>query len=396
MTHAHQSSARPSMLDPSELADLPSPVLTVDLEAVRHNLATVCAWLPDGDLRHWRPHTKTLKIPRVLAELLRAGVRHFKCATLKEATVLLDVAQAEGVDTLDLLVAYPHVEPTLSLLGRLAAAHPQAQLSILCEHPDDVAAVPDLLGIFMDLNVGMDRTGLTPEAEPLLTALAEAVGDRLVGLHGYEGHVHTGPWAERRLAVHTALERLERARHGLHEAGFTIREVVTSGTPSFRAALEFAPFRRLPTTTVHRVSPGTVVYHDTRSADLEELRGLVWAVSVLARVISRPTSNRATVDAGSKALAADAGDPCAVVLGHPNLRALHPSEEHLPLDLDPNAPEGSSVPPRGTALWLVPRHVCPTVNLASQAFVVDGPRVLGWAQVTARGHGAVDIPEHPL
>ena len=43
--------------------------------------------------------------------------------------------------------------------------------------------------------------------------------------------------------------------------------------------------------------------------------GLKPAALVLSRVISRPTAERITLDAGSKGIAAEAGSPVALVLG---------------------------------------------------------------------------------
>jgi D-serine deaminase-like pyridoxal phosphate-dependent protein len=97
-------------------------------------------------------------------------------------------------------------------------------------------------------------------------------------------------------------------------------------------------------------------------------------------VVSHPLADRVTADAGSKSIAAEAGDPCAFALGHPGLEALTPSEEHLPF-----AVRSGQRPPRGTELYLVPRHVCPTVNLAEQALLVDGENIVV-SRVRARAH----------
>ena len=97
---------------------------------------------------------KTTKMAPVYEALLEAGVRKFKCATLKEATVLLELVTEKGTGGVDLLVAYPHVEPTLSLLSSLANTNSSAQLSVLIEDAEGAAAVHDNLGIFVDVNVG--------------------------------------------------------------------------------------------------------------------------------------------------------------------------------------------------------------------------------------------------
>ena len=140
-------------LTPGLVAQTPTPALFVFMDAVRHNVATMLRHC-GGDPARWRPHLKTTKMAPVYEALLDAGVRKFKCATLKEATVLLELVTEKGTDGVDLLVAYPHVEPTLSLLSCLASKHSAAQLSVLIEDVEGAAAVCDNLGIFVDVNVG--------------------------------------------------------------------------------------------------------------------------------------------------------------------------------------------------------------------------------------------------
>ena len=75
------------------------------------------------------------------------------------------------------------------------------------------------------------------------------------------------------------------------------------------------------------------------------------------------------------------------MIGHPGYAALAPSEEHLPLRVT-----SGSLPPRGTLLHLVPRHVCPTVNLAEEAILVEDRRVHSIVPVSARAHELSGIP----
>jgi len=74
----------------------------------------------------------------------------------------------------------------------------------------------------------------------------------------------------------------------------------------------------------------------------------------------------------------------ARVVGRPELEVLGQSEEHTVL----RAPEGSR-PERGELLRLVPGHVCPTVNLATHAILLEDGRLIGRAEVTARAHEAL-------
>jgi D-serine deaminase-like pyridoxal phosphate-dependent protein len=359
-----------------ELAQLLSPALVIHLDLVRANVRRVIELA--GSPGRWRPHVKSAKAPVVFAELLAAGLRHFKCATLREARTLLETARTGGVAAPDLLLAHPLVGPALGELGRLAAEHPSARLSVLCEDARLAAAVPRNVSIFVDLDPGMGRTGVPQDDGAAIRSLARAAGTRFRGLHSYEGHLHGDPTERRARCFEVYWTLLARVEE-LERDGHAVEELVTSGTPAFQHALAFEPFRALGAR--HRVSPGTVVFHDLRSAEENPDLALVPAAVVLARVVSRPRADVVTCDAGSKSLAAEAGDPCAAVVGRPELLALAPSEEHLPLRVLSGPP-----PERGEALMLVPRHVCPTVNLAEEAVLVEDGAVRSSVPVSARAH----------
>lgn len=379
MSRLDAISAAPFTLSDAELDRLLSPALLIEMDAVRRNVRAILACC-GGDPSRWRPHLKTTKIAAVWRELVRAGVRQFKCATTREAALMLEVLRGENVRGADLLVAYPLVGPARQRLGDLARRFPETGIAQLCEEPDDVAATPRELGLFVDVNPGMDRTGLDPAGADRIAAIAHRAAERFRGIHFYDGHIHDVDYEARRAKAHATYAKLLELVARLRRDGIAVGEIITSGTPTLRPALDYAPFRERGA-PLHRVSPGTVVFHDQRSADETPELDLVPAAVVLARVVSRPGPARITCDAGSKSLAAEAGDPCAVVLGHPELVAGHPSEEHLPLDVTSGAP-----PPRGTPLHLVPRHVCPTVNLAEQAVLIERGRIVEIVPVAGRAH----------
>ena len=91
---------------------------------------------------------------------------------------------------------------------------------------------------------------------------------------------------------------------------------------------------------------------------------------------------------GHKAVSADAGVPTCVVAGHPELTPLAPSEEHLPMALNSWRQPGNQSPQLGDALYLLPRHVCPTVNNFDSALLVQDGQIASVEKVTARGREA--------
>lgn len=350
------------------LEELQTPCLLVHLDKVRHNLDRMRRML-GGSMERWRPHVKTTKIPEVLRLLLAAGVRRFKCATSREADVLL----AQSGEALDLLVAMAHQGPNLKRFAELAVVNTAHRFSMLSEDPAHTRALRQAgLGVFVDIDPGYGRSGIGIDERERIASVVDAAGDGLRGLHYYDGHLHHVAPDERVERCRAIYDRLVAFASDL-PGPF---EIVTSGTPTFPMALDHEPFRRFD----HTVSPGTVVYWDTNSSELG-IEGFDYAVNVQARVISHPRAGQVTLDAGSKALDAAAGDPCAIALGDWRLRALTPSEEHLPMRV-----ESGRRPPLGTLLRLVPAHVCPTVNLADHAVLLEDERVVDIVPVAARGH----------
>lgn len=358
-----------------KLQELQTPALLVRLDRVRANLDRMREGLAaHGGLERWRPHVKTAKTPSVMRMLLDAGLRRFKCATTREARVMLACAEEAGA-AIDLCVAMTLRGANLQRAVELARAHPRHRLSVLTEdwaHAREVRSL-GALELFVDLDPRFGRSGIELEDDARIDATLEAAGEALAGLHAYEGQVRDATAAARRERCEPLYERLVAivASRGLHA-----RELVTSGTPTFEQALDFQPFSALQ----HRVSPGIVVYWDANSEALG-IGGFRCAATVLARVISSPRAGRVTVDAGSKSLDAAAGDPCVRVRGWPQLVAQRPSEEHLPL-----AAADGSVPKVGQLVELEPRHVCPMINLAGEVVLLEGDEIVRFERVEARGH----------
>jgi D-serine deaminase-like pyridoxal phosphate-dependent protein len=354
-----------------------TPALVVDLDAVRQNIAATLRLL-GGDPNRWRPHLKTAKLGLIMRTIREQGVAQAKCST----TLELETACEAGFQ--DLLLAYPVTGPSVDVVKRIAAAYPGTSISVLVEDAAMVAPWRGSgIGLFIDLNSGMDRTGMLLDGHEEVIGLARGIagsGLRFAGLHYYDGHASGFAPGEAGGLVHAGYDRLLSLVKRLASAGIPAPEVVTAGTPAFPHAREYRGFTEAG--TVHRVSPGTVVYNDRRS--LEQLpadAGYRPAALVLATVVSHPGPHRFCTDAGHKSVSADAGDPTCEVIGHSEYTPRHPSEEHLPVDVPPGAP----LPLRGELLWLLPSHVCPTVNNFDHAVIVSGGKFQGIERVTARG-----------
>lgn len=362
----------------SHIEDALTPALVVYPEAISSNIEETLRLL-NGDASRWRVHIKTAKLDYTLRMLVERGVRNFKCATTRE----LLVACRSGAK--DVLVAYPMVGANARRVREIAEAFPQVRVSVLAENEEQVRQWrSSSVGVFLDLNPGMNRTGIEQNHCAEVVGLVRAVRDaelEFCGLHYYDGHYGGVAEPERTAAAHAGYDNLLRVVSEVEGSGANVPEVITAGTPTLPCSLAYPGFRGQK--FVHRVSPGTVTYNDATSlAQLPADYRLRPAVLVLTRVVSRPRKGVVTCDAGHKAVSADAGVPTCVVVGHPELTPLSPSEEHLPMGVAGDA----AGPEVGEALYLLPRHVCPTVNNFDCALVVRNGQIEAVEKVTARGH----------
>lgn len=190
------------------------------------------------------------------------------------------------------------------------------------------------LDVYLDINPGMNRTGC-PLDDALETARAirEAVGGRFTGLHMYDGHAagilkeHGFDRSKLDAALFPLYDRLLEIDAELHLCPETYLDLITAGTP---ALLSSIAHEGLAATGRHRVSAGTIVLGDLRSFD-ECPVGLEPAAVVASRCVSNPKAGIYTLDAGVKALAADAGDPLCQIIGKTDYKLRKASEEHLPV-----------------------------------------------------------------
>ena len=348
---------------------LETPALVIDLDTVDANIAAVIA--AAGSIGRWRPHVKTVKQGVIIDALIDGGVRRFKCATLPELDLLLARADAKNV-AIDALLAYPM---PIALAPAIAErAHGEHRIGVLADDADHLAALSrHRLALWLDVDVGMHRTGSSADHWRTHGNIGIRGLSGIEGLHGYEGHLG---WDDR-AAAFAAYDVLV----ALADAIGDLPAIHTSGSHGFAHALAHPGLARGPWR--HEIGCGTLVLSDVASTAPAHAVGVEPAAFVAARVISHPGVDRVTLDAGSKAVSPDRPAPSCRVLGHPELVAGTASEEHLPMTV-----AGGAAPSRDAILWLVPEHVCTTVNLYREAIYVRGDRFVGTGPIEAASRAA--------
>jgi len=364
----------------SAIEDILTPALLLYPEEIANNIDRTLALL-SGDANRWRVHMKTAKLSYTLKMLLDRGVQNFKCATT------LELLTACRTGAADVLLAYPAMGANARRAHEIAQQFPEVRISVLVESEDQLQQWrTSRVGIFLDINPGMNRTGIDQSDTPKIIALARSItaaGLEFRGLHYYDGQYGALTEPERTQAAYRGYDHLLKTASELERSAIPAPEIITAGTPTFPCSLSYEGFRH--GTFTHRISPGTIVYNDASSLhQLPAEYGYHPAALVLTRVVSHPHPGIVTCDAGHKTVSADAGIPTCLVLGHPELTPLSPSEEHLPMAVK----EGARAPRIGEALYLLPGHICPTVNNFNDALLVRAGNIESTERVSARGREA--------
>src|SRR5712691_11777103 len=263
----------------SAVEEVLTPALVLYPEIVASNVERTLELL-GGDADRWRVHIKTAKLRYTLRILVERGVRHFKCAT----TLELLVACRTGAG--DVLFAYPAVGANARRVREIAEQFSRVRISVLAENEEQVRQWRgSRVGVFLDINPGMDRTGIEQSQSGEVVALAHAIGAgglEFRGLHYYDGQYGELEEPERTEAAHDGYHHLLKVVREVERGGMGVPEVITAGTPTFPCSLSYAGFRKGG--FIHRVSPGTIVYCDATSlAQLPDEYGYRPAVLVLTR-----------------------------------------------------------------------------------------------------------------
>ncbi len=368
MSQQQQEQQRQQQKSTSEF-DPETPYLAVDLEIMERNL-TRAAEDAAGKGIALRPHGKTHKMPEIARRQLAHGAIGLTLATVSEAEVFADA----GID--DIFIAYP-VWPSPARAARIRSLAARITLRIGVDSIEAAQALGAALRgerveVVIEVDSGHHRSGVNPDDAGSVAAAAERAGLRVGGVFTFPGHSYAPGGGEQAArdevaAIGAAIESL--AREGIAAA-------IRSGgsTPSWHSANGSA---------LTEGRPGVYVFNDAQQVELETCGFADIALTVVSTVVSRHGQD-VVVDAGSKVLGADRAawaTGFGRLLEVPDARIHAISEHHATIRF----PEGMDVPALGGTVRLIPNHVCNTVNLADEVFVVsDGVIIDKWA-VAARG-----------
>jgi 3-hydroxy-D-aspartate aldolase len=358
------------------LADVDTPALVVDLAKCEANLQRLMRSVAGKGVRV-RPHAKTHKCAELARMQVEAGAIGVCCQKPGEAEALL----AGGVG--DVLITNEVVgEAKLRRLARLAWARAPAVIGVCVDSLEGArtlaeacAAEQAVVDVYIEVDVGQNRCGLADPAAvaALARQVCSAPSLRFRGLQAYSGIAqHRRGVPERRAAAAAAAQRAAQARQAVRDAGLPCEIVTGGGTGTFLYDVDSGVY--------DEVQPGSYLFMDidyARNEPDDEVPRFENSLFVLASVMS-VQGDRATLDAGLKAVSTDQGPPGLAFSGW---RVRNLSDEHTVLL---RTGEGTELR-AGDKTLLLPGHCDPTVNLHDWIVAVrDGVVEAVWP-VDARG-----------
>ncbi len=348
------------------VADLSTPRPIIDEDRMTANIARTQAYM-DAHGIDFRPHIKTHKIPALAAQQVAAGAKGINCQKVTEAEVFADAGFVDILITFN-IIGSAKLERLAALNERISGLKVVADSAYTVDGLATYFAARKPLVVLVECDTGAGRCGVQKPAQAV--ALAKHI-DAAAGLTfgGLLNYPKPGAATEVQAFLAQTLSLLE-------AEGIACPIVSNGGSPSlFDAHL-------VPAATEHRA--GTYIYNDRSMVRAGHCTVDDCAMHILVTVVSRPTGDRAVIDAGSKALTSDllGFTDYGQVVGYPQASITGLSEEHGVIDL--SKCEGAR-PQIGDKLLIIPNHTCVVSNLFdTMVFHRDGV-VTRIEDVAARG-----------
>ena len=343
---------------------LDTPAVTILLDRLEANIARVQR-LVAGHGVALRPHIKTHKIPAIAKMQLAAGASGITCQKLGEVEAFVD----EGVSD-DILITFNIVGeakterlarsrnesgifPLFSTMTRSLAESRRRRGGRASRFRFSSSAIP---GSAATVSRRLKRRSI------LATLAMKLPGLRFEGLMTYPNRPETATFFTEALTF-------------FRRAGLDVPVVSGGGTPALGTVGDF------PMLTEHRA--GTYVYNDVLIVSAGAATWDDCAMYVRATVVSRPTPDRAVIDAGLKVLTREqySVKNFGRVVEYPEAVVVNLNEEHGVIDLSASATK----PVVGDVVNVIPNHCCVVSNMVDEVYGIRGDAVEVVWPVAARG-----------
>jgi D-serine deaminase-like pyridoxal phosphate-dependent protein len=351
--------------------EVSSPSLLIFPDRIESNIRKMIEMTGSIDLL--RPHVKTHKIPEIIKLQMKYGIYKFKCATISETEM---VARCGATD---IILAMQPVGPNLGRYFHLKQDFKEAKISCIADSEEvilQLSAMAVKTGlkthVWIDINNGMDRTGISPGKEALELYKMIVNSPMLIaeGLHVYDGHITQTDFSLRQKICNESFTPVRKFIDELKKTGINPINIVAGGTPTF---------------SIHKLrkgvecSPGTTILWDNKSESSYKEMDFHYAAVLLTRVVSKPSKDLLCIDLGHKAVASEMPQPRVKILGMENYTIVSHSEEHMVIQTE----EALNYKP-GDPLYCIPTHICPTVDRYDFVTIITNHKAAEQWKVEAR------------
>ncbi len=273
------------------------------------------------------------------------------------------------------------VGANLDRFFELITTYPNSKFSTLVDNSETIRSIAAKalaanikVSLWLDLNIGMNRTGIVPDqiAAELFSMMANDPNLIPMGLHAYDGHIRESNPEKRKELCDAAFDSVLALKKVIEQKGISVSGIVAGGSPTF-------PFHAKRKGV--DASPGTTLLWEAGyEKSFPDIKMLPAAV-LFTRVISKPKMDLLCLDLGHKSVASEMPLPRVVILGLENSTQIGQSEEHLVAE----TPHANHYPV-GHEFYAIPIHICPTVAKYKAVVTVIEGKATGYWKVTARDH----------
>lgn len=358
-------------------ADIQTPCLVVDLDALERNIVTMGNYAKEMGVRH-RVHGKMHKSVDIALLQEKLGD---SCGVCCQKVSEAEVFARGGIK--DVLVSNQVRDP--AKIDRLARMPKLGARTLCCV--DDIDNVAELalavkkhgteIECLVEIDCGAGRCGVS-EGQPVVD-IAKAIhatpGLKFAGIQAYQGAMqHMENYQERKEKLDIAIAMVARTIEMLKAEGLECDIVGGGGTGSYYFEGNSGVFNELQCGSYAFMDADYQRIHDEKGEKISEFEN---ALFILTSVMSHTKADKAICDAGLKAQSVDSGLP--YIFGRDDVEYIKCSDEHGVIS-DPNGALKIN-----EKLKLVPGHCDPTCNVHDYYVGVRNGKVEALWPVSARG-----------
>lgn len=359
--------------------DLDTPGLIIREALLLRNIGDMAEYAQQVGVK-LRPHIKAHKLPAIAKAQLAMGAVGITVAKLGEAEVMMEAGFT------DILIANQIIGE--HKIKRLLDLSEKADIKVTVDSLAGMRALNDVcqqekkqIKVLIEVNTGLNRCGVLGEDVLQLAKEIKNLSQlKFQGIMTHAGQAYGAQNIEQvsEIGKFEGQEMVKTANL-LEKQGIPVSTISVGSTPTAK----FAGMIK----GVTEIRPGNYVFYDGIQIALGVAIQDDCALSILATVISKPSSERLIIDAGSKTLALDQGahgksmvTGFGMVKGHPDIIIERLSEEHGILKVSPDCSLEI-----GDKIEIIPNHACTVINLADEINLVRNQEVIEVWEIKARG-----------